>query len=410
MPFLPVAVIYGAATFSLKNYRKPYKRDHLSLVYLPFLSKDSTMDALNPISDSSVHGDQAITLDPKPGFVVKSKVIEVNDQHPESLSWISRKVFINICHDSHVPKPSVDFEPAIVFPLIIENEWEIPLIISEKKEEKDKKGFPSFVFDCCINPKCFQWCQVNSDLRSILIEWSIECIEILHGFVLEREYSIPKMVSKGPLSHTVVSKEELTESGIQKKWNKLKKNETLGLLEELNQSTESLSMEGKDADELPSLMNIAGSKPASKAQTQGKILIEEIDDVRPVKSNTTNKNLLISEIVPEKKHKIEFNVIFNPLKDSEYELLIKFQSKQLHSSSDIALTYIIESHNLKVTNRSSKLYFKESASGSDDDSVEIPLPEEIFVDYDKISTYFVANENTLYIFIGTGTSGPSESL
>lgn len=144
------------------------------------------------------------------------------------MSRISTKVFINVCHDPEVPRPSVDFEPEMVFPLIIENQWEIPIIVSQEKESKDKKGFPSLVYDCCINSKCFQWCQVSKDLRSILIEWCIESVELLYSFTLEREFSLPKMLSKGELCNTEIAKDELSGARLKNRLEALQKNEPLG--------------------------------------------------------------------------------------------------------------------------------------------------------------------------------------
>ncbi|CAI5756295.1 unnamed protein product [Candida verbasci] len=122
---------------------------------------------------------------PTPGFVVKTRT--------------DCKVFINICHSPNVPKPE-DFNPETSFNLIIENKWQIPIVVSEEKSTFDKKGIPSLAYDCCINSECFKWIQSNQDLKQILIEWSIESIELTYKLQLDRSYSIPKMLSKGELS------------------------------------------------------------------------------------------------------------------------------------------------------------------------------------------------------------------
>lgn len=226
-----------------------------------------------------------VTLNPKEGFVVKTKIIDATDYNKYN---ISTKVFINLCHDPLVPKPPQEFDPTVVFPLIINNQWEIPIITSREKESKDKKGQPSLVYDCCINSTCFRWCQINADLRSILIEWCIEAVEIMYSVVLEREYSIPKMLSKGELTKTEILKSEL-EGSLQNKMEHIA-DETMGLLEEMRENEEN------DVDlneELPDIMNVGGGKKKS--------LIQEIDDTyiseRTKKSKVSNK--------PEKKLEIE---------------------------------------------------------------------------------------------------------
>ncbi|KAI5961961.1 hypothetical protein KGF57_001589 [Candida theae] len=210
-------------------------------------------------ASTMIQEQEKMKLDPKPGFVIKTKILESKDA-----SKISTKVFINVCHDSRVPKPSVDFEPEVVFPKIIENQWEIPIVVSTAKESKDKKGFPSLVYDCCINDDCFRWCQISKDLRLILIEWCIESIELITTVTLERDYSIPKMLSKGDLTQTELTAEELSDLGF-KKLHDLKQDETLGLVEELK-----LDGEEEPDKKLPSLFNIGGEGTSKKP------LIEEL--------------------------------------------------------------------------------------------------------------------------------------
>lgn len=208
---------------------------------------------------SLIQEQDKIKLNPKPGFVIKTKILESRDS-----SQVFTKVFINICHDPQVPKPSIDFEPEIVFPMIIENQWEIPIVTSNVKKSKDKKGFPSLVYDCCINDECFRWCQISKDLKLILIEWCIESIELINSITLERDYNTPKMLSKGDLTRTELTKDELSNLGFQK-LNELQQNEALGVIEELK-----LGDDEKEEEDLPDLFNIGGDVEPKKP------LIEEI--------------------------------------------------------------------------------------------------------------------------------------
>lgn len=209
----------------------------------------------------------SIQLNPRPGFVVKTRIL---DSSKPFKYGVNTKVFINICYDAQVPKPPIDFDPAVVFPLIIDNKWEIPLIVSQEKSDKDKKGQPSYVYDCCVNQQSFHWVQTNGDLRSIVIEWCLESIELLYEMTLEREYSIPKMLSKGELSKTEIRSDELAEDGFQRKLLELKANEAMGLIEELRGEKD--KGEDDEWEDLPDLMNIGGGGK--------KPLIEEISEMK----------------------------------------------------------------------------------------------------------------------------------
>lgn len=222
----------------------------------------------------------SLVVHPTPGFVVKTKIVEGKGDH-----LYSTKVFINICHDSQVPRPPTDFDAAVTFPMIVDNQWEIPVIVSPEKRASDKKGVPSFVYDCCMNSECFQWIQINKDLKLITVEWCIEAVELMHELVLEREYSVPKMLQKGELSNTEVSSDEMA-NGLQKWIHELKHNETLGLIEALEPREE------EEETELPDLMNIGGSRLRP--------LIEEIGEMS-IEDRGSKKSLVLEVGEPEEK-------------------------------------------------------------------------------------------------------------
>ncbi|KAL6449653.1 PIH1 Protein interacting with Hsp90 1 [Candida maltosa Xu316] len=305
-----------------------------------------------------------ITLLPKPGFVIKTKILE-----SKNISQVSTKVFINVCHAPEVPKPSVDFEPEVVFPLIIENQWEIPIIVSNEKETKDKKGFPSLVYDCCINSQCFQWCQISKDLKSILIEWCIESVELLYSLTLEREYSIPKMLSKGELSQTVVTTDQLNNSGLKQKLQELQKNETLGLIEEMNIDND----EEMDDEKLPDLMNI------TKRSSNG--LIEEVGTPRKVlKKHTSNKSTKIEK-------EIQYSVQFQKIFDTEFHLMVKFDT----NTTDMDFDVMYSSLNSALTITSLVDNYKFSGGKS----LDIPIPRDIHVTKPRCFSH----QKCLYIFV-----------
>lgn len=229
---------------------------------------------------------QPIRLDPQPGFVVKTKIVDGKDAHV-----YSTKVFINVCHDEQVPKPSDTFDPETVFPKIVNNEWEVPIIVSQEKTTRDKKGAPSFVYDCCVNNECFRWVQLNKDLRLIVIEWCLEAIEMMYDVVLEREYAVPKMLSKGELSATEISPEEL-KNGLQARLQQLKQSETLGLIQELE-------VDEDEPDTLPSLTNILGSSTRPLIEEIGEMSISGKPQKAPQQSpQETTKSVEKSAPVP----------------------------------------------------------------------------------------------------------------
>lgn len=304
----------------------------------------------------------SVYLDPTPGFVIKTRVVQ--GKHP-----FSTKVFINVCHDPEVPRPSVDFSPEVVFPLIVRNEWEIPLIVSLEKETSDKKGVPSLVYDCCINPECFQWVQVNADLRLILIEWCLELVEMMHEMVLEREFTVPKMLSKGELSKTEISTEELR-TGFQKKLHDLKQDEMLGLLEELEPE--------QDDEELPDLMDIGKVRQKPLIQEISAMTISErIEEVKPTRD-------AMDTLEPSMSPTPYVYSITPQTRDSSF--FVKFESAQI--TQGLRLSYNQENQTAVLTNTD------PSRSLGESNKLEIPLPKNT-----KPSRSFsVPKEQALYVF------------
>lgn len=307
-----------------------------------------------------------IRLNPQPGFVVKTKIVDGKGAHV-----YATKVFINICYDDQVPKPSATFDPETVFPKIVNNEWEVPIIVSQEKTSKDKKGAPSFVYDCCVNNECFQWVQLNKDLRLIVIEWCLEAIEMMYEVVLEREYAIPKMLSKGELSATEISSEEL-KNGLQAKLQQLKQSETLGLIEELEMDSESEA-------ELPSLMDILGTLKRPLIEEIGEMSISE---KQPTKEpQTTMESPTTKQPQPNTTVPYTF-VISSHTKDEHF--FLKFESPEitpmLHVTTD--------GHSVTITNLD-----PQRKLGTDNKMV-MALPKNVT----PYKSFIVEAEKVLYVF------------
>lgn len=338
---------------------------------------------------------EAIRLDPKPGFVVKTRIVEGKGDH-----IYGTKVFINICHELRVPKPTMDFDPAKVFPMIVQNEWEIPIIVSLEKKASDKKGVPSFVYDCCINSECFQWVQVSPDLRMILVEWTLESVEMMHELVLEREYALPKMLCKGELSQTEITQEDL-KNGLQKKLLELKQNETAGLIEELGIRKLDVDEEEKN-EPLPDLTNIDGKRQRPLIQEIGEMSLDEVPNkeltsdkphvVATLQKNTT-QNSLKSELLPlkPKPHEKERYIFIITRELRGEQAYILFESKQLTNKVEISFDAdnTIPQENIITIKNLDPTRFLELQN-----KLEIPVPRG----YSPYRSFLLENSGQLYIF------------
>lgn len=297
---------------------------------------------------------EAIKLDPTPGYVLKTRILR------SASIQVGTKVFLNICQDPQVPKPQQDFEPGIVFPLIVDNKWEIPIIVSREKDVKDKQGQASYCYDCCINDLCLRWCTINADLRSILNEWCIEAVELLYDITLDRQYSTPKMLHKGPLSQTEIKKDELTDQGFQKKLSDLKQNEHLGLIEELKDGDTPMEEEDSGNANIDIFNSSSTKKP----------LIEEIDEKsKPaITSSSLSSSTPPASDYKEQVTEINYQVSFKKLETTDpYMLLVSCQSNLPYEF----LRIYYEAPNLLLTSTSKSHVFDIHSHKQE---VKIPLP------------------------------------
>ncbi|CCE86106.1 Piso0_005756 [Millerozyma farinosa CBS 7064] len=345
--------------------------------------------------ESTDSKNDTITLHPTEGFVIKSRIESATDLGKYSLGT---KVFINVCHDQAVPRPSIDFDPAVVFPLIISNEWEIPMIVSTEKSSADKKGLPSFVYDCCINTTCFQWCQINGELRSILIEWCLESIELMYELSLSREYSTPKMLQKGKLSETEVLASEIDGSGLKKKLQDLHNNETLGLIEEINWQKE----QDEEESNLPDLMNIQNAASEQNPQQEVKPLIEEVEDINVARNKKKqSRDHTAKPIQPAQSstaQKIDYTVTMSKV-PSPYKLLIKVEVRNVADSKSFDVNFCSNSKALRITNLDKLLYFNNSKDETRKNTLEIPIPFNYSGDGGDLQCFYVIPDKTFYFYL-----------
>ncbi|KAF9483317.1 hypothetical protein BDN70DRAFT_990493 [Pholiota conissans] len=159
-----------------------------------------------------------IELTPKPGFCIKTSTLggvipsDAFPSHAEQRSPTTTsipeglKVFVNIAWDPKVPPSPKGSEEAIIRALEGEevdaedaSGFYIPAIVSSAREDKDKSGNPSLVFDCIYNTTIKARTLQNPEFKSFLIELSIQRIENQAGLILSRDIRTPNIASKGKL-------------------------------------------------------------------------------------------------------------------------------------------------------------------------------------------------------------------
>ncbi|KAI8818247.1 pre-RNA processing PIH1/Nop17-domain-containing protein [Fimicolochytrium jonesii] len=138
---------------------------------------------------------------PEPGFVVKThNTVKVDD-------WgVGLKVFINICHSPNIPAPPPATKEEIVKALNAEDNaaYKVPLSLSSPRPDRDKSGKTCLVFDACVNTDPLDKAAEDGDFKLFLIELALEWVEEKYKLQLSREFTLPKMASKGRLSKHII--------------------------------------------------------------------------------------------------------------------------------------------------------------------------------------------------------------
>ncbi|KAF9477467.1 hypothetical protein BDN70DRAFT_881171 [Pholiota conissans] len=127
-----------------------------------------------------------------------------------------RKVFVNIAWDANVPPPPEGSEEAVqramqgVDPSLGEDgiresgaegeEWYVPVIVSPAREDVDKAGKPSLLFDCVYNSTLKSRTLRQPEFKVFLVELGLQRIEAQTGLSLSRTVGAPNIASKGPLA------------------------------------------------------------------------------------------------------------------------------------------------------------------------------------------------------------------
>ncbi|KIY53710.1 hypothetical protein FISHEDRAFT_26859, partial [Fistulina hepatica ATCC 64428] len=138
-----------------------------------------------------------VTISPKAGFCVKSRAGQL-------------KVFLNIAWDKQIPAPPTASEDVIRRAMTgqagssSDDDWYVPVVVSEGRKDTDKAGKPALVFDCVFHPSLKTRALTDLDFKSFLIELSLQNVEAQSGQSLSRQIGTPNIASKGKvMSRTV---------------------------------------------------------------------------------------------------------------------------------------------------------------------------------------------------------------
>ncbi|KZT03324.1 uncharacterized protein LAESUDRAFT_729351 [Laetiporus sulphureus 93-53] len=167
-----------------------------------------------------------VSLSPSPGFCVKSIALKAAVckltpplREPSSKldgpSAVSAtisipkgvKIFVNIAWDRNVPPPPEGSEDAIQRAMTGEDEpgehnekgWFVPLVVSDPREDRDKAGKLSVVFDCLFHSSLKSRALKDPEFKTFLIELAFQRIEAQYAFALSRQVGTPNIKFKGEL-------------------------------------------------------------------------------------------------------------------------------------------------------------------------------------------------------------------
>ncbi|EGO20361.1 hypothetical protein SERLADRAFT_453038 [Serpula lacrymans var. lacrymans S7.9] len=147
----------------------------------------------------------AVTLEPVPAFCVKSKALQdTSIRITASSASPGLKVFVNVAWDANIPPPPEGSEEEISKAMqgqdvdeLSPNAWYVPLSVSDARQDRDKAGQPSLVFDCVFNPTIKSRTLKDPEFKTFIIELSFQRIEAQASIVLSRQISTPNIASKG---------------------------------------------------------------------------------------------------------------------------------------------------------------------------------------------------------------------
>ena len=138
----------------------------------------------------SDRGESVVFINPKPGYVLKTK------------NNTGSKVFINICSDEHVDKPSSKVERVSGAQGL---QWSIPYSQSQPRQDIDKSGEKCMVYDVIFHPDTLYLAGKDVRLRDVVHSTALDAVEKSFDVQCERNnLKFPKMKFKGVFRPTVI--------------------------------------------------------------------------------------------------------------------------------------------------------------------------------------------------------------
>ncbi|CCH40841.1 hypothetical protein BN7_375 [Wickerhamomyces ciferrii] len=320
--------------------------------------------------------EDVLVLNPKPQFVIKTKLAE-DTVNPKRVK--GTKVFLNICSDDQVPLPEVGYDPRVIYPMIMDNKWEIPIVTSQERVDKDKKGQLAFVYDCIVNTKAIRWIQMDKELKDILVEWSLESVELRSKILLSRDdIALPKLTSKGEVQELEVLRSDLDINRLNKEFERVSNLQT-----EPQSILEARRINEDEIDEARDQIDIFNvqSKPIDKSnESSTKPLIQEITNMS-IRSPPKPKS-------PVERPQLKYSTTMHKIDTNGYKLKIEIKS-QNDSSLDYELNLDTETNTIILKNLNPKFTTKKD--------LELPLP--LIFTNPEIKSFFVHEDSTLVLFI-----------
>ncbi|QPG73397.1 hypothetical protein FOA43_000707 [Brettanomyces nanus] len=317
---------------------------------------------------------------PEPHFVIKTKIFSKYRGSPSGT-----KLFVNVCTHSIVPLPvnsdgtdTKYFDPQLIFPLIMDNKWEIPIITSpDLRNGTDKKGQHCLIVDCLINDKPMNWCLVNKDLRMILIQWCFDAVEFRIGnnFIIDRDVIIlPKRSYMGDLEDLQVDVEGIT-----------KDSEDVQHLQDNfhSESPSDLLAARRLQQEEHEIGDLKTSASTATTTVSGP-LIQEIQDMKI--DTSSSKTLETAQISRAVRFTTDFKRLSSTDTEKGYSYLLRITSEQLNSASEYRLQY----------NKDKKVLLIGCGGGKCAYQIEFPLPQSIDGHF---STYYLNSSKSAYVFV-----------
>ncbi|KAL5498350.1 hypothetical protein ACEPAH_2492 [Sanghuangporus vaninii] len=137
---------------------------------------------------------------------------------------VGTKVFLNIAWDRRVPAPPEASEEVVRRAMagadLDDDErdglegYYVPVVVSEPREDLDKSGKPSIVFDCVFSSSLKSRCLKDKEFKLYLIELALEHVEEKAHMTLSRQVGTPNITSKGKLEpRTVLMPRSLADPG-----------------------------------------------------------------------------------------------------------------------------------------------------------------------------------------------------